>query len=262
MLLAIDIGNTHIVLGGMEEGRVRFEARLATDPRRTADQYWLDLKHILYEYGIDQGAVSDCIISSVVPPVFHEVCQGAERVTGRRPMVVAPGLKTGLDIQMDVPSKVGSDRIVAVVAALELDKPPLILIDMGTATTIDVVTEGNHYIGGCIIPGVGVSLEAVTSQTAQLPGIQLGRPGKVIGKNTEDCMRSGVMYGAAAMLDGMIERIEEELGRPAAAIATGGLAKLIVPLCRRRIVVDEGLLLRGLYILYQKNRKGASPSHS
>ena len=255
MLLAIDIGNTHIVLGGIVEGTVQFEARLATDLRRTADQYWLDLKSILCEYGVGPGEVSDCIISSVVPPVFNEVCRGAERVVGKRPMVVAPGLKTGLNIQMDVPSKVGSDRIVAVVAALDRYKPPLILIDMGTATTIEVVTEGNHYIGGCIIPGVGVSLEAVTTQTAQLPGIQLGKPGKVIGKNTEDCMRSGVMYGAAAMLDGMLDRVEEELGRPATAIATGGIAKLIVPLCRRHIIVDDGLLLKGLYILYQKNRK-------
>lgn len=255
MLLAIDIGNTHIVSGLIRDGTVQFEARLATDPRRTADQYWLDLKSLLSAYNVRPDEVTDCIISSVVPPVCSEVCRGAARVVGKRPLIVAPGLKTGLNIQADMPSQVGSDRIVAVVAALERYEPPLILIDMGTATTIEVVTEGNHYIGGCIIPGVGVSLEAVTAQTAQLPGIQLGKPGRVIGKNTEESMRSGVMYGAAAMLDGMIERIEDELGRPASAVATGGIARLIVPLCRRQIVLDNDLLLNGLYILYQKNRK-------
>lgn len=255
MLLAIDIGNTHIVLGGFRNGEAVWEARLATDPRRTADQYWMDLKWILTEYGTDVNEVTDCIISSVVPPVFNEVCRGAARLVGKQPMVVAPGLKTGLNIQMDVPSKVGSDRIVAVVAALERYKPPLVLIDMGTATTLEVVTEGNRYIGGCIIPGVGVSLEALTSQTAQLPEIQLGRPGRLIAKNTEDCMLSGVMYGAAAMLDGMLDRVEEELGCAVEAVATGGIARLVVPLCRRRIILDDGLLLKGLYILYQKNRK-------
>lgn len=255
LLLAIHIGNTHVLLGVLENGQPVFEARLATDARRTADQYRLELKQLLAEHKIAPDALTDCIISSVVPPVFNEVCRAASQLVGRKPMAVAPGLKTGLNIHMDVPSRVGSDRIVNAVAALDRYAPPLILIDMGTATTIDVVDEGSHYLGGCIIPGVGVSLDALTAQAAQLPGIQLGKPGSVIGRNTEDCMRSGVMYGAAAMLDGMLDRIEAELGKPAAAIATGGAASIIVPLCRREIAVDDGLLLRGLHILYQKNRR-------
>lgn len=254
MLLAIDIGNTNIVMGGIREDRIVFEARLATDALKTSDQYGVEIKSILSLFGVEPGEIEDCIISSVVPPVFHQVQVGVVKVTGKTPMVVAPGIKTGLNIQMDIPSQVGADRIVIAVAALQEHKPPLILIDMGTATTIEVVAEGNTYLGGCIMPGVGVSLQALTSRTAQLPGIQLDEPKRVIGKNTVDCMRSGVMYGAAAMLDGMLDRVEAELGRKATILATGGMAELIVPLCRREILLDRDLLLKGLNALYRKNR--------
>lgn len=254
MLLAIDIGNTNIVLGGLREDRIVFEARMATDNLKTSDQYGVEIKNILALFGVEPGEITDCIISSVVPPVFNQVRSGVVKVTGKEPMAVQPGIKTGLNIQMDIPSQVGADRIVVAVAALQEYKPPLILIDMGTATTIEVVGEGNTYLGGCIMPGVGISLQALTSRTAQLPGIQLDRPKKVIGKNTVDCMRSGVMYGAAAMLDGMLDRVEEELGQKAAVIATGGMAELIVPLCRREIRLDQDLLLKGLNIIYKKNR--------
>lgn len=254
MLLAIDIGNTNIVLGGLREDRIVFEARMATDNLKTSDQYGVEIKNILALFGVEPGEITDCIISSVVPPVFNQVRSGVVKVTGKEPMAVQPGIKTGLNIQMDIPSQVGADRIVVAVAALQEYKPPLILIDMGTATTIEVVGEGNTYLGGCIMPGVGISLQALTSRTAQLPGIQLDRPKKVIGKNTVDCMRSGVMYGAAAMLDGMLDRVEEEIGQKAAVIATGGMAELIVPLCRREIRLDQDLLLKGLNIIYKKNR--------
>jgi type III pantothenate kinase len=169
-------------------------------------------------------------------------------------MVVGPGIKTGLNIHMDTPSQVGSDRIVIAVAALAEYKPPLTLLDLGTATTIEVVDEGNVYLGGCIIPGVRLSLEALTSRAAQLPGIQLDKPKRVIGKNTVDCMRSGVMYGAAAMLDGMIERVEEELGHKTTVVATGGMAQFVCPLCKREIKLERDLLLKGLNILYKKNK--------
>ena len=170
-------------------------------------------------------------------------------------MVVGPGLKTGLNIHVDVPSQVGSDRIVIAVAALAEYKAPLLLMDLGTATTIEAVEPDNVYMGGVIIPGVRVSLDALTSRAAQLPGISLDQPKQVIGKNTVDCMRSGMMYGTAAMIDGLVERMEEELGHRCTLIATGGLAQFITPLCKRKIILEKDLLLKGLNIIYKKNKK-------
>lgn len=253
MLLAIDIGNTNIVIGGIEEDKILFEARIATDHSKTSDQYGVEIKNILSLFEVTPSRVEDCIISSVVPPVFNSVQTGVMKVIGKPPMVVGPGIKTGLNILMDTPSQVGSDRIVIAVAALAEYKPPLTLLDLGTATTIEVVGDGNTYLGGCIIPGVHISLEALTSRTAQLPGIRLDRPGKVIGKNTVDCMRSGIMYGTAAMIDGMLERVEEELGQSTNVVATGGMAPFIMPLCKREIEVERDLLLKGLNIIYKKN---------
>ncbi len=255
MLLAIDIGNTNIVIGGIENNAIAFEARIATDRIKTSDQYGVEIKNILSLFEVRPGDIEDCIISSVVPPVFNSVSTGVRKVIGKVPMVVGPGLKTGLNIQMDTPSQVGSDRIVIAVAALAEYEPPLTLLDLGTATTIEVVGAGGTYLGGCIIPGVRISLEALTSRTAQLPGISLDRPKRVIGKNTVDCMRSGIMYGTAAMLDGMLDRVEEELGCRTTVVATGGMAQFVVPLCRRKIRLERDLLLKGLNIIYQKNRR-------
>ncbi|MGE4276648.1 MAG: type III pantothenate kinase [Lawsonibacter sp.] len=253
MLLAIDIGNTNIVIGGIRDDQIVFEARIATDRIKTSDQYGVDIKNVLSLFDQKPRDIKDCIISSVVPPVFNSVRTGVVKVIGKQPMVVGPGIKTGLNIQMDTPSQVGSDRIVIAVAALAEYEPPLTLLDMGTATTIEVVGKGSTYLGGCIIPGVRVSLDALTSRTAQLPGIRLDKPRKVIGKNTVDCMRSGIMYGTAAMVDGMLERVEEELGFSTTVVATGGMAQFIVPLCRREIRLEKDLLLKGLNILYKKN---------
>ena len=255
MLLAIDIGNTNIVIGCMEDGHIRFKARIATDRTRTSDQYGVEILNMLQAFGVQREDISDCIISSVVPPVFNSVRTGVYKVTGRQPMVVGPGLKTGLNIHVDVPSQVGSDRIVIAVAALAKYKAPLILMDMGTATTIEVVEPDNVYMGGVIFPGVMVSLDALTSRAAQLPGISLDKPKNVIGKNTVDCMRSGMMYGTAAMIDGVVERIEEELGHRCTLVATGGMAQFITPLCRRKIVLEKDLLLNGLGTLYEKNKR-------
>ncbi len=243
------------MLLGINDGAIAFEARIATDRIKTSDQYGAEIKSMLNLFDVKPRDVDGCIISSVVPPVFNSVRTGIVKVTGKAPMVVGPGLKTGLNIQMDNPSQVGSDRIVIAVAALAEYEPPLTLLDLGTATTIEVVGNGNTYLGGCIIPGVRVSLEALTSRTAQLPGISLDRPKKVIGKNTVDCMRSGIMYGTAAMLDGMLDRVEEELGFSSTVVATGGMAQFIVPLCRREIRLERDLLLKGLSILYQKNQR-------
>lgn len=255
MLLAIDIGNTNILIGGLQDDQIMFKARIATDHTRTSDQYGVEIKNMIEALGFRIDQITDCIIASVVPPVFNSVCTGVIKIIGKQPMVVGPGLKTGLNIHVDVPSQVGSDRIVIAVAALAEYKAPLILIDMGTATTIEVVEPENVYLGGVIFPGVRVALDALTSRAAQLPGISLDQPRHVIGKNTVDCMRSGTMYGNAAMIDGLIDRIEEELGHSSTIIATGGLARFITPLCKRDIIVEKDLLLKGLNILYKKNIK-------
>ena len=254
MLLVIDIGNTNITIGCLEEEKICFDARIATDRARTSDQYGVEIKNMLEAFGVQLSDIHDCIISSVVPPVFNSVRTGVYKITGREPMVVRPGLKTGLNICMDTPSQVGADRIVIAVAALTKYKAPLILIDMGTATTIEVVEPENRYVGGVIIPGVRISMDALTSRTAQLPGISLDRPGKVVAKNTVACMRSGIMYGTAAMLDGMIDLIGQELGHESTIIATGGLAQFVIPLCRHEILLEKDLLLRGLYTLYKMNQ--------
>lgn len=255
MLLAIDIGNTNIVIGCIRDEEILFKARIATDRTRTSDQYGVEIKNMLEAFGVQREDISDCIISSVVPPVFNSVRTGVVKVIGKQPMVVGPGLKTGLNIKVEVPGQVGSDRIVIAVAALAQYQPPLILMDMGTATTIEVVEEGNTYIGGVIFPGVKISLDALTSRAAQLPGISLDKPKQVIGKNTVDCMRSGMMYGTAAMIDGMVERIEQELGHSTTLVATGGMAQFITPLCKREIILEKDLLLKGLAILYKKNKR-------
>lgn len=255
MLLAIDIGNTNLVIGCIHDDKILFKARIATDSTRTSDQYGVEIKNMLEAYGVKRSDIDDCIISSVVPPVFNSVRTGVIKIIGKQPMVVGPGLKTGLNIHVDVPSQVGSDRIVIAVAALAEYKAPLLLMDLGTATTIEAVEPDNVYMGGVIIPGVRVSLDALTSRAAQLPGISLDRPKQVIGKNTVDCMRSGMMYGTAAMIDGLVERMEEELGHRCTLIATGGLAQFIAPLCKREIILDKDLLLKGLNIIYKKNKK-------
>ena len=253
MLLAIDIGNTNITIGGIKDDQIVFEARIATDRIKTSDQYGADIKNMLNLFDVKVEDIKDCIIASVVPPVFNAVRTGAVKAIGKQPMVVGPGIKTGLNIQVDSPSQVGSDRIVIAVAALAEYKPPLALMDLGTATTIEIVDENCTYIGGCILPGVRVSLDALTSRTAQLPGINLDKPKKVIGKNTVDCMRSGIMHGTAAMLEGLVERMEEELGYKTTVIATGGIAQFVVPLCKRDIKLERDLLLKGLNIIYKKN---------
>ena len=255
MLLAIDIGNTNIVIGCIRDDEIMFTARIATDRTRTSDQYGVEIKNMLEAFDVSRSDISDCIISSVVPTVFNSVRTGVLKVIGKQPMVVGPGLKTGLNIHVDVPSQVGSDRIVIAVAALAEYEAPLVLMDMGTATTIEVVEPENVYMGGVIFPGVMVSLDALTSRAAQLPGISLDKPKSVIGKNTVDCMRSGMMYGTAAMIDGIVDRIEEELGHKSTLIATGGMARFITPLCRHNIILERDLLLKGLNIIYKKNKR-------
>ncbi len=256
MLLAIDIGNTNIVLGGIGEDKIYFTARIYTEKKLSYDQYTMQIKNILDIYDINIDEIEDSIISSVVPPVLDSIKKAIKIIIGKDPLIVGPGIKTGLNIVMDNPAQLGSDLVVNSVACLDGFKPPIVIIDMGTATTISVLDKNKNYIGGCIIPGVKISLDALSSKTAQLPYISLEEPKKIIGTNTIDCMRSGVIFGNASMIDGMISKIEESLEEKVTAIATGGIAKHIIQFCKKDIIYDGNLLLKGLYNIYIKNRRG------
>ena len=256
MILAIDIGNTNIMLGCVDQERIVFEARINTDRLKTSDQYCIDLKMILEVYRVPEKEIEGCIISSVVPQVLNSMQTAVRKLIGKKALVVGPGLKTGLNILLDNPSQMGADLVVADVAALREHKPPMIVIDMGTATTMSVLDASGAHIGGCVCPGVKLSMDALTSHTSLLPGIQLDQPKRAVGRNTTDCMRSGIMLGTACMLDGMIQRFEEELGQKCTIIATGGIAKFIVPLCRREMIYDKDLIIKGLAALYRENRRG------
>lgn len=255
MILAVDIGNTNIVLGCIEEGKILFEARMATDRLKTSDQYCVEIKSLLSLYDVSPKNVSGSIISSVVPPVLNSIKTAIYKLTGGDCLVVGPGIKTGMNIRMDNPLEVGSDLIVASVAAIAEYGAPLLLVDMGTATTVTAVDESGAFIGGCICPGVKISMQALTDRTAQLPGISLDEPEHAIGKNTRDSMRSGIMFGAAAMIDGLLDRMEAEMSGEVKAIATGGLSRYVIPLCRRKLIYDRSLMLKGMWLIYQRNLK-------
>ena len=244
MILAIDIGNTNVVLGGIEGNDILFEARMATVSIKTSDQYCAELKNILALFDVVPSMIDGTIVASVVPPVLNSFRTAIRKLTGKNCLVVGPGIRTGLNIR---------DLIVASVAAIRDYGAPLLIVDMGTATTITAIDKDGVYTGGCICPGLKISLEALTGRTAQLPGISLDEPQRAIGKNTRDAMRSGIMFGAAAMLDGLLDRMEQELGTPATVVATGGISKFVVPLCRRKLIYDRTLMLKGLNLLYQRN---------
>lgn len=255
MILAVDIGNSNIVIGGVEGEEIRFEARLRTDATKTSDEYCIDLKMILDVYDVSVRQIEGGIIASVVPQVLNSIKTALKKLTGKDPLVVGPGLKTGLNIKIDNPAQTGADLVVGSVAALREHKPPMIVIDMGTATTMIVLDKSGALIGGAIIPGVKISMDALTGRTALLPGLQLDQPKKAIGRNTIDCMRSGIMLGAACMLDGMVARMEEELGCKTTVVITGGIAKFVAPMCRTPMIYDKDLLLKGLVALYRENDK-------
>ncbi|XCP84739.1 type III pantothenate kinase [Roseburia hominis] len=254
MILAIDIGNTNIVLGCVDDKKSYFIERLSTIKTKMELEYAIDIKMVLDIHGINPAKLEGAIISSVVPQITNVVKIATEKIIKKETVVVGPGVKTGLNILMDNPAQLGSDLVADAVAGIAEYEPPLIIFDLGTATTVCVVDEKKNYIGGMIFPGINTSLNALTANASQLQGISLEAPKRIIGKNTVECMKSGVIYGNAACLDGIIERIESELRRPATSIATGGLAKVIVPHCRKHIIQDDDLLLKGLRVIYNKNR--------
>lgn len=254
MILALDMGNTNIVVGCIDDKKTYFVERITTNHNKTGMEYAINIKNILEIHGISTGQIEGAILSSVVPPLNAAISSAVKKILGYHPMLVGSGIKTGLNILMDNPKSTGTDMIVDAVAAIRDYPCPIIIIDMGTATTMSVVDCAGNYIGGVILPGLKVSLDSLSSKTAQLPSISLDIPKKVIGKNTIDCMRSGIMYGCAGMIDGIIDRMEDELGQKASLVATGGLSRFVTPLCRHQITYDNDLMLKGLLILYQKNK--------
>ena len=255
MILAIDIGNTNIVIGCIDNGTITHVFRMASDIVMTSDEYAVKIKGVLDFYSIPRETVSGAVISSVVPPLTGVVTRAVKLLTGADTIVVSAGVKTGLNILIDDPGQLGGDMVATAVGALAAYTPPLIIVDLGTATKMYVLNRSGGFIGGAILPGVSLSMSALASGTSQLPRVPIEAPQKCISANTIDCMKSGATYGAAAAIDGMADRFEAELGESATIIATGGLSEPIYRYCKRSIVHDPNLILHGLWIIYEKNRK-------
>ncbi|MBR3968896.1 MAG: type III pantothenate kinase [Clostridia bacterium] len=254
MLLTIDIGNTNITLGAYDDDILCFTARLATAQGTTSDQYAVEIKNILELHGLKADKIEDCIISSVVPSVGGAVCNAVSLLCDIVPLELGPGVKTGLNIKIDNPAQLGADLVAGAVGAISEYTLPCVVIDMGTASTISVIDGNGAYLGGVISAGVRLTLKALTENTAQLPSIDINAPKSVIGSNTVDCMKSGLIYGTAAMLDGLLNRITQELGKKPTIVATGGLSKDIIVHCEHDIIYNANLLLDGLREIYEKNR--------
>lgn len=255
MILAIDVGNTHIVIGCLEDGKTSQVFRMVTDLKKTENEYAAGIKSILDFEGIPCDRFEGAILSSVVPPLSSAIKSAIQKVTKIHPIVVGAGIKTGMNIRLDDPAQLGADLVAAAVGAMASYPLPLIIFDMGTATTISAIDANANFIGGALYPGTELSMHALASGTSQLPKVPIEPPARCIGTNTIDCMKSGAIFGTASMVDGMIVRFEGELGMQATVVATGGLAGKIIPYCRHTIHHDEYLVLHGLGIIYQKNKK-------
>ena len=255
MILAIDVENTNIVLGCIDGDECLFVERLSTVRTKTELEYAIDIKNVLDIYHIHRSDIEGGIVSSVVPQITNIVKLAVEKILKKEVLVVGAGIKTGLNIRMDNPAQLGSDLVVNAVAGIAEYPVPLLILDLGTANTVSVIDKNKNYIGGMIYPGIGVSLDSLTARASQLGGIGIEAPEHIIGKNTVECMKSGIIYSSAAAIDGIIDRLQDELEGEATGIATGGLAKKIVPHCKREIILDDDLLLKGLAVIYRKNRK-------
>lgn len=255
MILAIDVGNSNIVLGAIDNGEISRIIHMHTDDEYTAAEYGVKLRQLLEFYDVDVRAFDGAIIASVVPPITDALKKAVKYLTGLDALVVGPGMKTGMNVRIDDPGTLAGDLVVGSVAAMTCYGTPVIVLDLGTATTMVVVDGSSTYRGGAIMPGVKLGLQALSAGTSLLPDISVSAPKKVIATNTVDAMRSGAVFATAAMIDGMIDRMEEELGRKCQVVATGGLSKAVVPWCKHDIIYDDRLLLKGLWILYEKNTK-------
>lgn len=254
MILALDIGNTNITIGVYNGKELLFVSRMATDTSRMEDQYAIELRDILDINGVSLGDIEGAVISSVVPPVNTAFVRAIRKLIKVDPICVGPETKTNVKIKVQQPELTGADLIVGCVAAAKMFNGPTIILDMGTATTFVLLDREKNMLGGCICPGVGISLDALTHRTAQLPSISLKAPGRTVCDNTIDCMRSGIIYGTACMIDGLVERMEAEIGERCHVVATGGLSREIVAHCRHSIHFCDTLLLDGLRIIYEDNK--------
>ena len=255
MLLAIDAGNSHIVLGAIEDGEIRGVIRIHTDIQATAAEYAARLDRLLRFYHLGPEGFEGAILSCVVPPLTGVLTVAVREITGLNCMVVGPGVKTGLNLRIDDPASLAGDLVVGSVAAAACYGTPVIVLDMGTANTLTVVDRDGAYRGGAIMPGVDLAYSALASGTSLLPDISIAAPKRVIGSNTVDAMRSGAVFGTAAAIDGMLERMERELGYPCRVVATGALAQAVSARCRHEILYDGDLLLKGLWLIYNRNRR-------
>lgn len=256
MLLVFDVGNTNIVLGLYDGDKMIYHWRAATNELKTADEYAASLGMMFQLDGVTFDMVTDIIISSVVPPVNPTLEYLCRRYFHVEPMMVGPGMKTGLNILYDNPRELGADRIVNAVAGITLYGGPLIIIDLGTANTFCAIDEKKRYLGGAVTPGIGISMEALFQRASKLPRIELTPASSVICKNTVSAMQSGIYYGAIGQVDGIVRRMKKEMGyKEIKVIATGGLADLIASQSETIDVIDPLLTLKGLYILFKKNRK-------
>src|ERR1700716_3202003 len=255
MLLAIDVGNTNTVLGVFDASKLRDSFRVQTEKDRTGDEYGLQIKALFDFANLRMSEVHDVIVSSVVPPMAFPLEQMCKRFFGKKPLIVGPGVKTGMPVLYDNPREVGADRIVNAVAAYDKWPQGLVIVDFGTATTFDAVTPKGEYLGGSIAPGIAISMEALFHHASKLPRVAFEKPERVVGRNTVASMQSGLVYGYVGLVDGICGGMKEELGYPAKVVATGGLAPLIGNVSKQIEIVDEQLTLDGLRIIYQRNQR-------
>lgn len=256
MFLAIDIGNTNITMGAYDGDKLVFVSRLATDRLKTPDQYAIEFKQIFALHNAPSQGFSGAALSSVVPELSSTMCEAIEKITGHRPMVLGPGIKTGMNILIDNPAQLGADLLAGCIGAANLYPLPCLVIDLGTASKISVIDKNGAFRGCTIAPGIGISLDALSQRTSQLPSISLKTPDHAIGTNTLDSMQSGTVFGFAAMIDGLCEKLETELNQgKMSSVATGGLAKDLIKSCKRKIAFNGELVLYGLKVLYDKNKK-------
>lgn len=254
MILVMDTGNTNIVLGVYENDELKYHWRMETYRQKTEDEYAMQVKALFEYVGLTFEEINGIIISSVVPPVMFPLEQMCRKYFGQQPLIVGPGIKTGLNIKYENPREVGADRIVNAVAAIEHYGSPLIIVDFGTATTYCYINEEGSYMGGAIAPGIGISLEALFDRASKLPRIELARPEYVIGKNTVSAMQAGVVYGYVGQVEGIVARMKAQSKKEPTVIATGGLADLIASESTIIDIVDNFLTLKGLYLIYRRNK--------
>lgn len=254
MILVMDVGNTNVVLGIYRGKELLHHWRLSTNRSATVDEYGMSIYNLFQYAQIRLQQIEGVIISSVVPPLMRTLEQLCRQYIGKTPLIVGPGIKTGLNIRYENPREVGADRIVNSVAAIEKYGSPLIVVDFGTATTFDYIDEGGNYLGGAIVPGIGISTEALYQRAAKLPRIELVKPRSVIGRNPVTSMQAGIIYGYAGQVDGIVRRIRSEFGVDPRVIATGGLADLIASESEAIHEVDPLLTLEGLRLVYERNR--------